>query len=463
MVFAWIDWIPLLLYFGLLVFLAYRKYRIEKTEDEVSFLLSGRRLTLPAFVATLVSTWYGGILGVGEYSYQFGVSQWLIFGFPFYVFAIVYALVLAHRIRKHDSLSIPEALRSTYGQKSGYLGAVGVFVLVSPAPYILMLGMIMQAITGSSGWMWYAVAIAIFSAAYVMFGGFGAVVRTDILQIILMYGGFAMLIFFAWDAVGPPSGLWEKLPDRHKDFSGGHTLSFIVVWFFIALWTFVDPSFHQRTAAARTPETARNGILVSVLFWMIFDLFTLVAGLYAFVILPGLENPVLAYPELANHLLGAGYLGLFYTGMIAVVMSTLDSYLFLSGQTLGRDFLKPILKGTDGVKLTRIGIFVAVLLGLFLVWMFPSVIDLWYVIGSIIVPVLLIPVLGIYLGFFRMKGGWALSSMVAAFLASSGWLAAGIVTGGDAYSYAFLGIEPFYAGLTASVIVFVMEKGKKRG
>ena len=38
------------------------------TGDEADFLVAGRRLTLPGFVATLVASWYGGILGVGEYA-----------------------------------------------------------------------------------------------------------------------------------------------------------------------------------------------------------------------------------------------------------------------------------------------------------------------------------------------------------------------------------------------------------
>ena len=48
----------------------------------VDYLLAGRRLTLPAFVATLVTTWYGGILGIGEYAWRFGISTWLVFGVP---------------------------------------------------------------------------------------------------------------------------------------------------------------------------------------------------------------------------------------------------------------------------------------------------------------------------------------------------------------------------------------------
>ncbi|HKI46354.1 MAG TPA: hypothetical protein VKA08_13580, partial [Balneolales bacterium] len=60
-----LDWIIVIIYFILVVWLSYRKDEFKVGEEE--FLLSGRRMTLPAFVATLVSTFYGGILGVGEY------------------------------------------------------------------------------------------------------------------------------------------------------------------------------------------------------------------------------------------------------------------------------------------------------------------------------------------------------------------------------------------------------------
>ena len=66
----------------------------------VDYLLAGRRLTLPAFVATLVTTWYGGILGIGEYAWRFGISTWLVFGIPYYLAATVFALWLAPRLRR---------------------------------------------------------------------------------------------------------------------------------------------------------------------------------------------------------------------------------------------------------------------------------------------------------------------------------------------------------------------------
>ena len=63
------------------------------------YLVMGRRLSLPSFVMTLVSTWYGGVLGVGEYSYRYGISNWLVFGVPYYVGAAHFAWFIARRAR----------------------------------------------------------------------------------------------------------------------------------------------------------------------------------------------------------------------------------------------------------------------------------------------------------------------------------------------------------------------------
>jgi solute:Na+ symporter, SSS family len=449
------DWLIVAAYFGFLMILAFRKGWHDK--DEEYFLLSGRRMTLPAFVATLVSTWYGGILGVGEYSTQFGVSMILLFGVPFYFFSAIYAFFLAERIRNHPALTIPEAVGSAYGKTAGRLSAVGVFILVSPAPYILMLGLIFQFLTGGSGnFLYYAIAVALFSVAYVSFSGFSAVVRTDVLQVTLMFAGFIALLWFASDAYGPPVMAWNNVPDHFRDISGGQTLQYILVWFFIALWTFVDPSFHQRAAAARTGKTAKRGILISILFWIVFDFLTLFSGMYGFLILGAIDNPVMIYPYLGNELLPVGLKGLFFITLIATIMSTMDSYLFISGQTLGRDLLKGWLPKADPVYLTRVGILIAAILGILLVLIYPSVIDLWYVIGSVMIPGLLIPVLGVYLPAFSVSRRSALLILTLASGVSLAWLVAGTLYGGEDVTY--LGIEPFYPGLMVSLGIFALDR-----
>lgn len=458
--FTLLDWGIILAYFGFLVYLAWE--RDWDTEDEETFLLSGRKMSLGAFVATLVSTWYGGILGVGEYSYQFGISQWLLFGFPFYVFSALFAWLLAGKIRMNKALSLPEAVGNFYGEKAGNVSAIPIFILVSPAPYILMLGLIFQYLTGGTGhFLWYASAVALFSVAYVTFGGFSAVVHTDVLQIALMFGGFICILIFAVMEFGGFGQLWEVLPPDYRDITGGQDLQYILVWFFIALWTFVDPSFHQRAAAAKSPATAKKGIFISILLWSIFDFLTMFSGIYGWAILgPDLAEPIMVYPYLANELLPIGLKGLFFVSLLATIMSTLDSYLFLSGQTLGRDLLVKFFPETKNNTLTRISTLIAALLGILLIILYPSVIDLWYVIGSVMIPGLLIPVLGVYIRLFSLKKGWVLPTMIGSIVVSLTWLSLGTITSETAYDYTYLGIEPFYPGLATSILLWIMGRVK---
>ncbi|MBP3192837.1 sodium:solute symporter family protein [Natronogracilivirga saccharolytica] len=448
-----IDFIIIAAYFTGLLALGF--FRRGSTETEQSFLLSGRTISLPAFVATLVSTWYGGILGVGEYSYQFGISQWVLFGLPYYVFALLFAVFLAGKIRENKALTIPEALAKTYKSKTGNVSAVLIFLLVSPAPYILMLGMLFRFVTGSDAHLLiFASLTALFSVLYVSISGFRAVIRTDILQFALMFIGFIVLIALAIQSAGPPRDIWSQLSETHQDPLGGHNIQYLLVWFFIALWTFVDPSFHQRAAAAKTPATARKGIFLSVGFWFLFDILTVLGGLYGFVILGEIDNPVLVYPELGAYLLPAGLSGIFFLTLLATIMSTLDSFLLISGQTIGRDLAAKLWKPEKSILLTRCGMLLSAILGIILIVIYPSVVTLWYVIGSVLIPGLLFPVLGIYLPVFRLQRDKATLSLIIPVLVSSAWMMLGTLTADDLYSYAFLGLEPFYPGLISAAALW---------
>lgn len=460
--FSWIDWALIALYFLLLIGLSIRK---NKAHNEVEgFLLSGRTMTLPAFVASLVSTFYGGILGVGEFGYSRGLVQVIALGLPFYIFSLIYAWFVAGRIRNHKALTLPEAISDQYGEKAGNLSSVFIFMLVSPAPYILMLALIFQYMWGGSdgGFLFYAGLVALFSVGYVCLGGFAAVVRTGILQVLLMYGGFILLLGYAWSIFGSPVDVWNAVPEGHRDPTGGETIPYLLVWFFIALWTFVDPSFHQRAAAARTPEVARNGILLSVVCWVIFDFFTLFCALYGLMILGQIDQSAMVYMYLANEILPFGVKGVFFLAILATVMSTMDSYMLISGQTLGRDFLAKFWKNQNPILLTRVSVFIAAAIGIVLLLLYPSVVDLWYVIGTVIIPGLLVPVLGLYLPWFQLPARWSFGYMIACSGVSLIWLVLGTLNPDNAGGYTFAGMEPFYPGLFLAILILLVSKMRRK-
>src|SRR5512147_2564590 len=117
----WFDIALIATYLVVQMYLGVRK-PIRSDSSAGELILGGRMLTLPAFVASLVSTWYGGILGVGEYTYRYGVSNWLVPGVPYYVAAFLFALLLAKKARESEHLTIPDRLAKAYDTKTAVAG-----------------------------------------------------------------------------------------------------------------------------------------------------------------------------------------------------------------------------------------------------------------------------------------------------------------------------------------------------
>ena len=411
----------------------------------------GRGLSLPAFVATLVSTWYGGIMGVSEYTYTYGISNWIVFGFPYYVFATLFALFVARSARRSSVVTIPELLTKHYGERAGLLGALWVLVLGSPAPYVLTVGFLISYFFEVSLPLALLVG-TLFSTIYILRGGFRSVVRTDLLQFMLMFTGFIVLFIVLMLKQGSPVALWSELPDGHRQYDGGQGFGYILVWFFIASMTLIDPGFHQRTYATRDPATARKGILAAIAFWFFFDLLTTFTGLYAVALLPADTQPSLAFIDLAVRMLPAGVLGLFLIGLLATVMSTLDSNALVSGMTLGHDLMRriPRLARYSSKSLTRFGVVITMLLAAGIAWRIPSVVDLWYSFGTIAIPAMLIPVLWAYHPRTPSVPGVITVNLVLAPACSILWW----IFARNADGSFYLGLQPFYPGMIMSILLF---------
>ncbi len=420
------------------------------------FLLGGRRLTLFPFIATLVTTWYGGILGVGEFTYLNGIVNFVVFGLPYYLYAVIYARFIAGRISKEGAVTIPERIRRHYGPRSAIFSAGLVFLLATPAPYLLMLGVILNYTVG----MPLNLAIvtgAIVSTIYLWRGGFGAVIRTDILQFALMFLGFGILLVHLLGEISLPD-MWASLPHGHRLFRGAEGIGWqtILVWYLIASWTFIDPGFYQRCAAAKDGATAARGIMLSIPAWFIFDLLTTITGLYAVTLLPDLASSesgaVAAYPVLGAMYLPAGLRGLFFVGLLAVIMSTIDSFVFIGATTVGRDMPPPTSDGELERRRIQRGIVISGAVGLLLAILLPSVVDLWFTLGTLLVPGLLLPVLVTFIGRPKLSDKAALMVGLSGSLTAIVWYTGAMMLPATG---PLLGIEPMIPGLILSTVTLL--------
>lgn len=446
------DYAVIIIYFAVSIIIGLRVKSTDKTNE--GYLVASRRITLPAFVATLVSTFYGGILGVGEFTYNYGFSSWIMNALPYYFFITIFAFFLAKKIRKSSLYTIPDKLQLIYGKKVSITGAFLVFLLVTPAPYLLMLGIIVQVITG------WSIQVSIFiclllSIVYLFKGGLKADVNVNIFEFIMMYIGFAVILPFCFMKIGSFSVLADKLPPEHLTITGGNSLSYILVWFLIGSWSLVDPTFHQRCYAADTQATAKKGVLISLLFWFIFDFLTITVGLYAKVFLPDLKEPPMAYPVLADSILPIIVKGVFFTGMIATVMSTLHSYIFVSATTFGNDIISRIKNKTDVLnKYSKMGIIVTGIISVIISLYFPSVVQIWYLIGTLCIPPLLISIVTSYFEKLQVKSFYIFYSMLASFIISLTSFLVGHFNMTDGIANYPLGFEPMYPGLIAGLGIY---------
>ncbi|PIE19253.1 MAG: hypothetical protein CSA66_02680 [Proteobacteria bacterium] len=424
----------------------------------VSYLLAGRRLTLFGFVATMVSTWYGGILGVGEYTFKYGLSSWIVFGVPYYVAAALFALFVAARARKAASLTLPEQLHEAYGRGPGGFGAAVVLATTLPAAYVLSFGVLLELAFGLP-LHWGIVLGGVFSVVYLWRGGFEAVVRTDLLQFALMFTGFVMLLGVLIADHGALPFLAANVPPAHWSWSGGRTAQAVAVWYVIALATLVEPSFYQRCFAAESPQVARRGLLLSILFWLVFDLLTTATGLYARALLADLppDQAIEAFPRLAALALPVGLVGLFHISMLATVMSTVDSYLFIAASTVGRDLLARLPLQLDVTAATRVGLVTTGAATVGIALASESVVSLWHAFGTVATCTLLVPVVGAFVPGLRMSPRAALVSMASSFTLSLAWLLSGRI--GDAY---WLDLEPIYPGLGLAALVWAADRAASR-
>ena len=449
--FSTLDYTVIILFF--ISVLAIGFYSGRKTGNKADdYLLSGRKIGLFLFVLTTVSTWYGGILGVGEFTYRYGLASWFTQGFPYYVFAALFAVFFARKIRSASLFTIPDKLSLVYGNKVGLVTAVLVFVLVSPAPYLLMTASLLSMMFGTGTIISLVIALLL-SVLYLFHGGFKSNVYADALQFFVMFGGFILVLIVAYHYFGGIHYLESNLPKTHLELTGGASPTFIIVWFLIALWTFADPGFHQRAYAAKSEKVAAVGIFISIFFMAFFDFLTTATGLYARAAIPNLSRPVLSYPLLAEKILSPGFKGIFYAAMFATIMSTLNSFLFLSATTIGRDFIFKISKNKDEGKLkiyTIYGLVIGGILSIIVAYYIPSVIKIWYTVGSFCIPGIILPVVSSYYPSFKIDKKILLIEIISAVVLSISWY---FIRDYFMIVKIIGEIEPMLVGLTGAAVI----------
>ncbi len=310
--------------------------RKHNEKSAVDYLLFGRKLTLPLFVTTLVSTWYGDIFGVTQIAFKRGINTIAIYGIGFYISGIFFMIFFVEKARKMNVFTLPEIIQKKYGKTAYKLSSLMILIKALPVTYLIGIGLLIQRLFGLDLYCSMIVGL-IFVISYIGVRGFSGIIYSDAIQFVLMYVSVIMVVVFSYFQYGGYDFLDVNLDESYFSINANEAFSGLFLWFFISIiTTFMSPVFYQRCFAAKDVKIAKRGIVISVIFWMICDFCTVTGSMYAKAVLPN-SMPNEAYFNYALNILPIGLKGVFLAGIAATILSTLDSFLFICSNTLTYD------------------------------------------------------------------------------------------------------------------------------
>lgn len=196
------------------------------------------------------------------------------------------------------------------------------------------------------------VFLGVFSAIYTYFGGLAAVVKTDIIQFLILTIGGLLILVVSISKLGGWDQLYEKTPDlMHLHLPADHPqlpwLGMLGLFFLNINYWCANQVVIQRSLAARSLKDAQTGLLVGGIMKYLMALIVIIPGIALAGILGPealAEEPDQAFSYIVTHFLPSGLRGILLCAIFASLMSTIDSVFNSLATLFSIDIYKGVLK-----------------------------------------------------------------------------------------------------------------------
>ena len=263
--------------------------------------------------------------------------------------------------------TIPEFVEKRFSTNLKTILAVfwiGLYVFVNLASVLYLGALALEVIMGIP--MDYGVlGLALFAAAYSLYGGLSAVAWTDVIQVVFLILGGLVTTYLALNNVSDGNGvisglkeIYNSAPEKfsmilepsNPEYKNLPGIGVLVGGMWVAnlyYWGF-NQYIIQRTLAAKSLEESQKGILLAAALKLIIPLIVVIPGIAAYVMIKDTagfdtfkaDN---AYPWLLK-LLPPGMKGLAFAALTAAIVSSLASMLNSTSTIFTMDIYKQYIK-----------------------------------------------------------------------------------------------------------------------
>ncbi|PIR03786.1 MAG: hypothetical protein COV59_03885 [Candidatus Magasanikbacteria bacterium CG11_big_fil_rev_8_21_14_0_20_39_34] len=307
---------------------------VKKKESVREYLNADRKIGLLQTTAS-ISAVMGGMILVAQATlgFQMGIAAaWYFIGIAI---GMTFIGVCAKKMKKiteeKNLLTLADYFKEKLDHKNKILSAIIIFI----ALFALLVGQFIAAGSLFSPLLGihYAYAVLLTMAgvlAYLVLGGFKAVVKTDVLQFLIMAVVFGSILFVI--------DIGEYTPSQISitSIGGSYIFSFLIIGAFAMI---SGADIWQRVFAAKNAKTARNASFLSAGIFLLFGIVITVIGMAAKNHFPDIKPEEALYHGLFQ-LIPLPLVGIAVVFVLAAIMSTIDTELFYLSSSLSKDFLK---------------------------------------------------------------------------------------------------------------------------
>lgn len=287
--------------------------------------------------------------------------------------------------------TIPEFVEKRFSTNLKTILAVfwiALYVFVNLASVLYLGSLALETIMGIP-MIYGVIGLALFAAAYSLYGGLSAVAWTDVIQVVFLVLGGLVTTYLALNTVSGGEGvvegfkvIYNEVPERfamildesNPEYKNLPGIGVLVGGMWVAnlyYWGF-NQYIIQRTLAAKSLKESQKGILFAAFLKLVIPLIVVIPGIAAYVMvndagilsslgdaaqnnLPSIQQADKAYPWLLQFL-PVGLKGVAFAALAAAIVSSLASMLNSTSTIFTMDIYKQYInKNSDDKTTVKVG------------------------------------------------------------------------------------------------------------
>lgn len=435
----------------------------RKSKSMEGFLLGGRKIGPWLSAFAYGTSYFSAVILIGyagNHGWNIGfASMWIGIGNALIGSALAW-LILAKRTRRMTASlgarTMPEFFASRFDSNGLKIySAIIIFVFLVPyaASVYKGLGSLFSTIFpifGENGNLICMIIVALFTAVYLVLGGYLASAVNSLVQGIIMIVGVLVLAICVVNTpqVGGLSNAVEVLKSQNPDLLdvfGGASIGFLTVNIILtSLGTWGLPQMVQKFSALKTEKNVPQATIISTAFSLIIGCGAYFIGTFGRFFVPAAADgsptmggydfvvPNMLFSAFGDSIWGSILIAVILVCVLSASMSTLSSVVLTSSSSISVDLLPALrkreIKEKKQILITRLLCLFFVLLSfIFATFNFAIIVSIMSYSWGIVAGCFIGPYLwGLYWKKTTRAGAWA--GMISGFLSVAIMVTIGIIT-----------------------------------